>query len=1296
MVEFRILGALEVSHQGRPVEVGGSRLRALLAHLLLDANRVVSSDRLIDELWGETPPERAGNALQAAVSRLRRALGGDVALLTRPPGYVLEIEKEALDLHRFERLRAEGVAALGTGDPETALARLHEALSLWRGPALADFAYEPFAQGEIARLEALRLGTIEDRIEADLQCGRHGELAGELEALVRDHPLRERFRAQLVLARYRSGRQGEALEAYRAARDALVEELGIEPGPDLRDLHERILHQDPALAPPSARTAVKPVVAPVPATPAHPEPSPPLEVRKTVTVVFCDVADSTGLAERLDPETLRAVMSRYFEVAREAFHRHGGTVEKFIGDAVMAVFGIPALHEDDALRAIRAVTDLTQGLGALNEDLEREGGIRLEVRVGVNTGEVVAGDWSTGQALVTGSPVNTAVRLEQAAARGEILIGEATRKLVRSAITVEPVSQLSLKGVHEAVVAWRLISLVPGAPSFPRRLDAPLVGRVSELAQLHQALDRAVNDRTAVLFTIIGSPGIGKTRLAQEFAASLGDKATVLTGRCLSYGQGITYWPLREIITQLVGENPREGIVHVLGGADRAELVAERIAAAIGAGGEPGGPEETFWAARQLLEGVGRTRPLLLIFEDVHWAEQSLLDLVEDVADYTADAPVLILCLARPELLEARSLWGGGRLNATTILLEPLAPADTQALLGNLVESQSLTTADLARISEAAEGNPLFLEQLVAMVAESGMPSEEAPLPPTVQALLAARFDRLGPAERAVCERAAIVGKEFWSSAVADLLPEEARPSLPQHLRSLTRKQFVKHGGSDFGGGKGYRFRHALIQQAAYRAMPKALRAELHERFADWLEELAGERAPEYEEILGYHLEQAHRYLAELGAPSQRRQELAERAADRLAASGRRAFARGDMPAAVSLLERVRALPSSDDVRSLSVLPPLGRALTEQGRLEQAEVVLSEAIESGRAAGERGVAADAAVALSWVRLHTDPHSTHENARLELKKAIRVFEELHDEGGLARALGLAGILRLWDGQAEAAIEALERAAGHAHAAGDRAQESESLRFLVVAVLHGPVPVASALERLEQVGRRALGHRRLEVTIQQARAHLEAMRGHIDTARKLIAEAESSASEMGLEMDLAARVLRSAGDIELLARDPRAAERALRPACEALERMGAWTHLASVVPCFADALYAQGRGAEALSSIELATRWAVRDDVEAQVGLRRVRAKLLAQQGDFAAAERLAREATELAQAMDLLDESAKAIADLSEVLRLANRPKEATEALEGAIRLYELKGNVVSAERAQALIAELSARPSASH
>jgi class 3 adenylate cyclase/tetratricopeptide (TPR) repeat protein len=973
------------------------------------------------------------------------------------------------------------------------------------------------------------------------------------------------------------------------------------------------------------------------------------EVRKTVTILFADVTGSTALGEQLDPESLRRVLARYFKAATGCLERHGGTVEKFIGDAVMAVFGVPTLHEDDALRALRAAAELRDSLTSLNRELERDYGISLQLRIGVNTGEVVTG---TEERLATGDAVNVAARLEQAAQPGDILIGEQTCRLSRGAIEVDPAEPLLLKGKSELVRAYRLVRVIEGAPAFGRHLDAPLVGRRGELATLRTAFNAAVSGQRCRLVTVLGPPGIGKSRLANELVAMLAEEATVLTGRCLPYGEGITYLPLIEIFREAGAE--------------------EELAAALATGA----PEEIFWSVRKALERLARERPIALVIEDIHWAEPTLLDLIEHLLSWTQNAPLLILCLARPELIDARPAWGG---QAETLTLEPLTPAESDELMATLLSDSELPADTRARISGVAGGNPLFVEQLLAMLAEGGDPGH---VPATIQALLAARLDALPAGERSLLERAAVVGLEFEWDALRELAADGLRPAGAQ-LATLVRRGLIRpHEVIE----DAFRFRHILIRDAAYERISKALRSELHERFAGWLDG----RGEEFDEVVGYHLEQAYRCLTGLGRPAERAQVLGERAAERLAVSGRRAFDRGDTRATVNLLERAAGLVAVDDPRRLSFLPSLGRALREEGQADRADAVLSEAVERGRTAGERAVVADASVALSDLRFHRPARTgvRREDVLRDIDAAIQVFEEIGDEAGLARALTYGGKVRFWAGEAAAALPDLEQAARYARDAGDRAQEAESLQYVLTAAHYGPMPVDEVLALFAELRPRIETNRRLGVAFFRSRAYLEAMQGRFEDARHSVSQANALAEEHGLHVLLDSHTRPAAGYVELLADDTAAAERELRAACEGTERFGELGYLSSIAPVLVDAVYLQGRNDEAL---RLSEQWrperlTVPEDADAQVGWRRVRAKVEARRGDFDEAERLGRGAVAIASGTDFLDLRAHATADLGEVLRLAGRAQESAGALEEAIRLYEEKGNVVAAGKLRRLLA----------
>ncbi len=606
------------------------------------------------------------------------------------------------------------------------------------------------------------------------------------------------------------------------------------------------------------------------------------EVRKTVTVLFVDVSGSTALGERLDPEALRHVLARYFDAARGCLERHGGTVEKFIGDAVMAVFGVPTLHEDDAMRALRAASELRDSLASLNEELERDFGVSLQLRTGVNTGEVVAG---TEERLVTGDAVNVAARLEQAAQPGEILVGEHTRALASGAIDVEPVEPLALKGKTEPFQVYRLMRILEGAQAvagYPSRLVSPMVGRERERRRLSDAFDQAVSDHSCQLFTVLGAAGVGKSRLVLEFLDSIDGGVALARGRCLPYGEGITYWPVLEAVVDLAGindtessERSRQRLAELLVGEEDADRIAQRMTEVLGLSPADAGVEESIPVIRRFFEAVAARQPLVVVFDDIHWGETTFLDLVEHLADWSRGVPFLLVCMARPELHDVRPTWGGGKLNATSVLLEPLSEDECAQLVVNLVGDVEPVGYVAERITDAAEGNPFFVEEMLSMLIDDGFLVRDdarwktvgdltkVPVPPTIPALLAARLDRLTDGERTVIERAAVEGKLFHRGSVEALTRTLLESPVGKFLGSLVRKELIRPDKPFFPGEEAYRFRHLLIRDAAYDSIPKEVRADLHELHADWLETKA--TAVEYDEIAGYHLEQAFRYRAELG-----------------------------------------------------------------------------------------------------------------------------------------------------------------------------------------------------------------------------------------------------------------------------------------------------------------------------------------------------------------------------------------------------------------------------------------------
>src|SRR5579859_2383932 len=747
MLEIRLLGPLEISDDGRSLAVPRLKPRALLAVLALNAGRVVSKDRLVDDLWGEDAPKTARHALENYVSDLRKLLGGHV-VATQAPGYLLRLDPEQVDALRFERLVRDSAA--------------REALALFRGRPLEDVADAPFASSEIGRLEELEIVALETHLEANLGPAS----VTELEQLIAKHPYRERLRGLLMLALYRSGRQADALAAYRSARSTLADDLGIEPGDELQELERAILRQDPALR----------VAAPA----AAEAPRQRRAGRKTVTVAVTELA-----LDRVDPEALQPALDR----ARVIAERHGGTLERR-GSSIACVFGVPTVHEDDALRAVRAAVELRDLL------------VEREPRTGISTGEV----YVDAEQSVTGEPLSRAEQLARSAAPGEIVVAPETLRLVGDAASAEGARLVELNADTGRAL----------------RLDSPLVGRERQLRALQSAFANAVADRTCHLFTVLGPAGVGKSRLLAELTAGLGGDATVLRGPCLPYGEGVTYWPLREA-------------------------------------GIEGEPE----AARGAFETLARSKPLVVCFDDLHWAEPAFLDLVEDVAE-SRGGSMLLVCLARPELLDVRPGWGGGRVNVSSVLLEPLSDEESGRLIDNLLGPSDLPEIVRDWIVSTAEGNPLFVEEMLASLVDQevlrpqgeGWTTVEMPalaIPPSVQALIAARIDRLPDDERTVLELASIEGTRFHPEAVAELAPEGH--DVERQLAALVRKELLRPRE----GEHSFAFRHQLVRDAAYDSMPKQLRAELHERLAEWL------RPREGDEIAAYHLEQAGGLRRELG-----------------------------------------------------------------------------------------------------------------------------------------------------------------------------------------------------------------------------------------------------------------------------------------------------------------------------------------------------------------------------------------------------------------------------------------------
>jgi DNA-binding SARP family transcriptional activator len=1183
-MEFRLLGPLEVLSDGRSIPIGGSKQRGVLALLLLHPNEVVSTDRLIDEIWGPRPPKSVEASLQNIIWHLRNLIGREL-IETRPPGYVLNVDQESIDAFRFER----ALDAARELDPAERAAALREALAFWRGTPLADIVFEGIAGAAVSRLDELRLEALEQRIDAELALGRHDALLGEIEALARRNPARERLRQLQMLALYRAGRQRDALRVYQEVRLELVEEFGLEPSESLRTLERMIIAHDPAL-----RLS--------PASPAEPLLD---ALKRNVVVVMMEVVDLDGASAA----ARRAAAALLAEIAM-VVERHEGSVRQLLAEELVAVF---EGHDDDTLRALRAVVE-ARGTVPL----------RFVVRTAV---ERLVGD---GDAALELDAVR---RLLAHAAAGDLLLGPAALKVVPSAVDVVP---------HESGEGYRILRFDPTAEPFARRLESPIVGRVSELDELDAAFGEVGRDGSPRRIVLVGDAGIGKTRLAHAFLERIGDGVQVLTGRCPAYGDGAALLPLLEIVDQVGPVEP------VLAGEPDAERIASRLR-------EPAlvEPSEGFWAFRRLLETSAGDRPLVIVFEDVHWAASAFLDLVEYLVGWSA-APLFVLCIARPELLEARPDW-----RADAIFLESISSDEAQALVGALPERASLPPEVVTAAVEAAEGNPLFLEQLIAFAAEDALDS----LPPTLEVLIASRVSRLPADERTVLERAAVAGRHFWRSTVEASSPAGERAAVGVALMALVRRRLVHPERALPSGEDGFRFHHALIRDAVYAGISERARAELHELVAQSLES----HGADLDETIGYHLERA--------GP-----EFAREAALRLGAAGVRAMKRVDARVANDLLTRALALMADDDESKLEFECALGMSLKFSGEIARAEALLEELVAKSRVAGAAQIEQLARVEQVWPRLARGELTVEEAVAL-IDRASGVFERAGDDFGLGRAWHCrAAINSVYEFRYDELEHTAERVREYYARSGFA--PGSAIFMLAVAAYRGATPAPAGILRCRALLEDA-GTPVWQSFILPMLAALEAMDGRFSDARAHLEEARLGRQEFADTRSLVTSWAWLAAEVELLQGKPKRAESILLESRDALRAAGETEWLATNTALLAEAQYRQGRFAEALSTSGDALEVAPPTHLTSRVIARRVHAKSLARAGRFDEATTLAAETIALLEKTDVLDEQGEAFAASAEVHALARRTLEAEQAWTNALTVFERKGNVVSAARLRA-------------
>ncbi len=1000
------------------------------------------------------------------------------------------------------------------------------------------------------------------------------------------------------------------------------------------------------------------------------------------------------MGERLDPEALGEVLDLYFTAMTRVLKRHGGAIQKFIGDAIVAAFGLPVLHEDDALRALRAALEMGDALARLNRQLEPAYGVTLVTRTGVHTGEVVVRQAAGGDQVLTGDTMNTTARLEQSAGENEILIGEPTYRLVRGAVEVDAVEPLTLKGKEGTVGAYRLRAVV-GDEQAARRHLAPFVGRERELADLVDRFERAAAERRCHLATVLGEAGVGKSRLVRALIDAVGPHATVLRGRCPPYGESTTFWPFLTIVREACGidelDSEASSRVESLTGEPE---IARRVASALGWSDEDLPVAELFWGIRELLESIARSGPLVVVIDDVHWASPTLLELIDHLVERVTDAPILVVCTARPAMLDEHPGWSDGPA-AMRLALGRLPDEVSQRIIANMTGGLQMPPAVTARILEAAEGNPLFVEQLVSMLIDRGLLVQAGgqwraardlarlEVPPSIHALLSSRLDQLAAEEREVVNPASVIGLEFSSDTVRSVIAEAAREDTPDRLDGLVAKHLIREEHSP-NEENDYRFDHLLIRDAAYAGVLKRARADLHERVARWFEESTGRS--EREEVIGYHLEQAAVFRSQLGPIDDHGRALASQASEKLANAGRRAFARGDLPAAVDLLHRARAvLPDARE--RLLLVPDLAEALSELGEFDRARALLDE--DPGIADPGDDQARCATARAELVRLLVDLNSGVEEGWLEraqsaASRLMPTFEAARNHVGLATAWRVLWNARIMELRFDAGFDAAEEIIRNAELAGDIRQQRRGAIGYSTCAVEGPTHVSQGIARCEELLDAVEGDRRTQAVLQGALAQMQAMQGAAGPARAAYAAAHEMLAELGQSV-LAASTSIDSGPVELVLGDLDAAERLLRADDAALEALGE-TYLRSTVDgLLAYALLLKGAVDEAESIALRVREMAGPDDFDAQVLWRRVLGRRRAEQGRFDEAIELTTAAVSLTgPAAPVM--RAFALTDRAVVLLAAGREAQARSDLDEALRLHEAKGNRVGIDQ----VARLSA------
>ncbi|MDP9066969.1 MAG: AAA family ATPase [Actinomycetota bacterium] len=1023
--------------------------------------------------------------------------------------------------------------------------------------------------------------------------------------------------------------------------------------------------------------------------------------RRIITAVFCDVVGSTSLAEKLDPEPYRKVLTAFFDEMAAVVERHGGSVEKFVGDGVKASFGLVRAHEDDALRAVRAAVEMREALARLNEEVLIHYNVALSARTGINTGEVLTPELDE-EAFAVGDPINVAARLEQAALPGQILMGESTYRLVRDAVEVEA-TLLELKGKSNPVTAYALLRVASDATGVTRDFTRPVVGRAEELARIHDGLARVIADESCKLVLVVAGPGVGKSRLLREAAETAQPRARVLAGATAAYGDAVTYSLVVEMLKQAAGIHDQDDersseskVAAVVGAHQHASLIIPRVCQLLGVSEVTTTSDEIFWAVRKFLEVVAREQPTLVLIEDLHWAESPTLQLLEHITDWWGGGPLLIICSTRPEFVDDHPNWS--RKASALINLTPLNRSDSEQLMRNILGDLEAGTDTAAHVAEVTGGNPLFIEQMLSMLIEEGAIHNQggksvlvAPLelsiPPSIHALLTARLDALSREERAVLEAGAVAGGEFSRAAVEDLTPELPSGELRVHLHSLVTREFIAPLRWEVPGAETFRFRHALIRDAAYRAISRERRAQLHERLGEWLEARRGRGIDEPEEVIGHHFEQAYENLVAVGVASRRLLELARRAGEHLAAAGLEAHARHDMPSASAILSRAVQLLARLGPVPFRVLAAFTDALVFSDRAADSQLAITE-LERAAELGDSRAQAELLLFRSHQSTRWDVFGTAEPIR-ESEQALKIFDALDDDEGLARAGNYLAYLYAVSGNEEAALVLAGKTLGHARKIHNVLEEGWARRRITSSMLHGLVGVREALQAAEEFVEwsRVVQIRANEGEALAALARAQAYLGLVDAAADSFRLAKTILHDVGGVPDAAVTGLVSY-DIAQCVADPRRGEQDLQRSLASLSETGETGVSASIAVRLASLLLEQRRYDEAEELAEEAQRLAAPDDWDVQIRCGSTLGRVLAHRGDVSRGERILHAALERVRQTDWLFLQADLLANLAEVIARGRRHEEAFEQARRAFSLYKTKEHTAGARRVEHLMDQL--------